>query len=70
MNLPNRIANFKSELLKIIKGQKYSEFRVNTIKRIQEIGASKVNNPLFQINYFESLLVSINCHIYLKFKII
>ena len=50
----------KSELLKIIKGKKYSEYRVNAIKRIQEIGLSKVNNPLIQINYFESLQVSIN----------
>ncbi len=44
----------KSELLKIIKDQWYSEFHVNAIKRIQEIGLSKVNHPLFQINYFES----------------
>ena len=59
-NLPNRVKNLKPELLKIIKGQKYSEYRVNAIKRIQEIGPSKVNNPLIQINYFESLQVSIN----------
>ncbi|CAG8669399.1 12870_t:CDS:2, partial [Funneliformis caledonium] len=54
-NLSNRITNLKSELLKIIKGQKYSEYRVNVIKKIQEIELSKVNNLLIQINYFESL---------------
>ena len=48
----------KSELLKIIKGQRYSEYRVNAIKRIQEIGTSKVNMPLMQIKYFESFQVS------------
>lgn len=58
-NLPSRIVNLKSELLKIIKGQKYSDYRVNAIKRIQEIGPSKANNPLIQINYFETLQVSI-----------
>ncbi|CAG8691339.1 3909_t:CDS:2, partial [Funneliformis mosseae] len=50
-----RITNLKSELLKIIKEQKYSEYHVNAIKKIQEIELSKVNNPLIQINYFESL---------------
>ncbi len=50
----------KPELLKIIKGQKYSEYHVNAIKKIQEIGLSKINNPLIQINYFEFLQVSIN----------
>lgn len=59
-NLPNRIIDLKSDLLKIIKGQKYSEYRVEAIKRIQEIGPSKVNNPMVQINYFESFLVSLN----------
>ncbi|CAB4414899.1 unnamed protein product [Rhizophagus irregularis] len=40
---------------KIIKGQRYSEFRVDAVKRIQEIGKSKVGHPLlYQINYFES----------------
>ncbi|CAB4405291.1 unnamed protein product [Rhizophagus irregularis] len=39
--LPNRITELKSDLLKIIKGQCYSEFRVDAVKRIQEIGKSK-----------------------------
>ncbi|CAG8814485.1 20556_t:CDS:10, partial [Gigaspora margarita] len=52
--LPNRIINLKHELLKIIRGVRYSEYYVNAIKRIQEIGVSKVNSPLLQINYFES----------------
>ncbi|CAB4478770.1 unnamed protein product [Rhizophagus irregularis] len=52
--LPNRITELKSDLLKIIKGQRYSEFRVDAVKRIQEIGKSKVDHPLYQINYFES----------------
>ena len=55
----------RSELLKIIKGQRYSEYRVTAIKRIQEIGKSKVNMPLIQINYFETLQVSLNLPIYL-----
>ncbi|CAG8828302.1 12223_t:CDS:2, partial [Dentiscutata erythropus] len=38
INLPNRILNMKSEILKVIRGQKYSEYCVNAIKKIQEIG--------------------------------
>ncbi|CAG8682815.1 21732_t:CDS:2 [Gigaspora margarita] len=41
IELPNRITNFKHELLKIIKGIRYSEYRVDAIKRIQEIGCQK-----------------------------
>ncbi|CAG8723336.1 15183_t:CDS:10 [Gigaspora margarita] len=52
--LPNQITNLKNELLKIIKGVRYSEYHVNAIKRIQEIGISKANSPLLQINHFES----------------
>ncbi|CAB5207610.1 unnamed protein product [Rhizophagus irregularis] len=53
--LSNRITELKSDLLKIIKGQRHSEFRVDAVKRIQEIGKSKVGHPLlYQINYFES----------------
>jgi len=55
----------KTELLKIIKGQRYSEYRVSAIKRIQEIGISKVNTPLMQINYFETFQVSLNLLIFL-----
>ncbi|CAB4415332.1 unnamed protein product [Rhizophagus irregularis] len=45
---------------KIIKGQRYSEFRVDAVKRIQEIGKSKVGHPLlYQINYFESFNLDI-----------
>ncbi|CAG8756020.1 1594_t:CDS:2 [Dentiscutata erythropus] len=52
--LPNRVRNLKCELLKVIKGQWYSEYHVDAIKKIQEIGVSKVNSLLLQINYFES----------------
>ncbi|UZO20007.1 uncharacterized protein OCT59_011269 [Rhizophagus irregularis] len=44
----------KSDLLKIIKSQCYSKFCIDAVKRIQEIGKSKVDHPLYQINYFES----------------
>ncbi|CAB5378286.1 unnamed protein product [Rhizophagus irregularis] len=44
----------KSDLLKIIKSQRYSKFCIDAVKRIQEIGKSKVDHPLYQINYFES----------------
>ena len=64
-NLPCRITNMKVELLKIIKGQRYSEYRVNAIKRIQEVGKSKVNMPLMQINYFETFQVSLNSLIFI-----
>lgn len=69
-NLSDRIMNLKSELLKIIKGQKYSEYRVESIKRIQKIGLSKVNHPMIQINYFESLQVNINLTYFLFKKLI
>jgi hypothetical protein len=42
-----------------MKGQRYSEYRVDAVKRIQEIGKSKVDHPLYQINYFESFQVSL-----------
>ena len=59
MKIPYRITELKSDLLKIIKGQRYSGFRVDAVKRSQTIGRSKVNSPLFQINYFESFQVSL-----------
>jgi hypothetical protein len=59
INLPDRILNMKPELFKIIKGLKYSEFRVNAVKRINQMGKSKANNPIMQMNYFESLQVSL-----------
>ncbi|CAG8679532.1 30193_t:CDS:2, partial [Gigaspora margarita] len=51
--LPDRVRSLKYKLLKIIKGQQFSEYRVDAVKRIQEIGASKANSSLLQINYFE-----------------
>jgi hypothetical protein len=62
--LPNRITELKSDLLKIIKGQRYSEYRVDAVKRIQEIGKSKVDHPLCQINYFESYQVSLKLYFF------
>ncbi|CAG8801868.1 8095_t:CDS:2, partial [Racocetra persica] len=52
--LSNRVRSLKNELLKIIKGQRYSEYRVDAVKRIQEMEVSKANSSLLQINYFES----------------
>ncbi|CAG8552913.1 24220_t:CDS:2, partial [Gigaspora margarita] len=34
--------------------KKFSEYHVDVVKRIQEMGASKANSSLLQINYFES----------------
>ncbi|CAG8690393.1 22093_t:CDS:2 [Cetraspora pellucida] len=51
--LPNRVRSLKDELLKIIKEQQYSEYHVNAVKKIQEMGVSKANSSLLQINYFE-----------------
>ncbi|CAG8847805.1 32105_t:CDS:2, partial [Gigaspora margarita] len=52
--LPDWVRSLKYELLKIIKDQQFSEYRVDAVKRIQEMGASKANSSLLQINYFES----------------
>ena len=60
--LPYQILNLKSELLKIIKGQWYSEYCVDAVKKIQEMDLSKVNISLMQINYFKNFQVSLNSY--------
>ncbi|CAG8621153.1 9242_t:CDS:2 [Gigaspora margarita] len=56
--LPNRVRSLKYELLKIIKGQQFSEYHIDVVKRIQEIGVLKANSSVLQINYFESFQVT------------
>ncbi|CAG8456796.1 5678_t:CDS:2 [Gigaspora rosea] len=54
--LPNPLPLRVSEYLNDIatkKSQRFIEYCVDAVKRIQEIGASKANSSLLQINYFE-----------------